>query len=199
MYPFFLGKPDSARLFVDRLLEVHPLEPMADVALAWIEWMEGRYDAALKHLNEGFEKHPEIRWFLFFKTQLLARKGDVEESLRVVEEAVKGDPSDGVGSLCSLFGSALKGDNEAFSDQLTETVRDTLWNDPECPFWMAGWTALLNRVDDSIEWLERALQRGWINYPLIAHDDPLLENVRGDPRFDRLMERLKPEWEGFEA
>jgi non-specific serine/threonine protein kinase len=198
IYPFFLGKPVTARSFADRLLEVDPLAPMGHVPSAWIDWMEGSYEQALAHLDAGHKINPQVGWYLFFKTQILARMGNIDGCLQVVDEAVEGHPSDGVGPLCSLFRSALVGDEAAFLEQL-EGMRETLWTDPECPFWMAGWTALLGRVDDSIEWLERALERGWINYPLIAHDDPFLESVRSDPRFVQLMERLKPEWEGFEA
>jgi len=198
MSSLFLGQPAAAKPVAKRLVEVDPLFPMRVVPLAWIDWMEGRYDAALKHLDTSLEECPEFRWPLFFKTQLLARKGEMEESLGVIEVALKEDPTDTVASLCSLFRAVTKGDDAGFSEQLTDSLRELLWNDPECPFWMAGWTALLGRHQESVEWLGRAVERGWINYPLMARDDPFLEKVRGDPGFLELMERVKPEWEGFD-
>jgi hypothetical protein len=51
----------------------------------------------------------------------------------------------------------------------------------------------------SLEFLENAVNRGLINYPLISEIDPLLENIRGEERFKKLMERVKYEWENFEV
>jgi hypothetical protein len=47
--------------------------------------------------------------------------------------------------------------------------------------------------------LEYATSRGFINYPFLNEYDPLLENIRGEPRFKKLMERVKHEWENFEV
>jgi non-specific serine/threonine protein kinase len=199
MYSLFLGKPAAAKPITARLIEVDPLTPLRHVLLTWIDWMEGRYESALAHLDNSLKECPEFRWPLFFKTQLLARTGEAKESLRVVEHTLKQDSSDGVAALCSLFRSALNGDDPGFSRQLTDPMKDLLWNDPEGPFWMAGWSALLGREKEAIDWLERALDRGWINYPLFARDDPFLESIREETRFIKLVERVRPEWEGFEA
>jgi len=39
----------------------------------------------------------------------------------------------------------------------------------------------------------------WINYPFLSRIDPWLETIRGDPRFEALMARVRHEWEAFEA
>jgi hypothetical protein len=43
------------------------------------------------------------------------------------------------------------------------------------------------------------LEIGAINYPFLATLDPWLANIRGDARFQKLMERVKYEWEHFEV
>jgi hypothetical protein len=62
---------------------------------------------------------------------------------------------------------------------------------------MAGWFALVNERERALDWLEHWVDRGSINYPMLAHGDPLLQPLRGEPRFQRLLDRVRPEWERF--
>ncbi len=38
---------------------------------------------------------------------------------------------------------------------------------------------------------------GFINYLFMSKHDPFLENLRGDERFETLMEKAKAAWEQF--
>jgi hypothetical protein len=71
-----------------------------------------------------------------------------------------------------------------------EIIADLSW-------YLANCFALINDETESLNWLERAVDKGLINYRLLSRDDPFLENVRGDTRFGKLMERVKHEWEHF--
>lgn len=50
----------------------------------------------------------------------------------------------------------------------------------------------------ALDWLERAVELGLANHPYLSRIDPLLENVRGEPRFQEIMERVEAEWRAFE-
>jgi len=58
--------------------------------------------------------------------------------------------------------------------------------------------SLLDAKKEALDWLENAVNRGFLNYPLFSERDPFLENIRGEERFKKLMERVKYEWEHFE-
>ena len=49
-----------------------------------------------------------------------------------------------------------------------------------------------------MDWLENAINRGFINFPFLNQYDSFLDNIRGEERFKRLMERVKYDWERFE-
>jgi hypothetical protein len=49
-----------------------------------------------------------------------------------------------------------------------------------------------------LKWLENAIDRGFINYPFIREHDHFLENVRGEERFDKLLEKVEREWRTLE-
>ena len=72
--------------------------------------------------------------------------------------------------------------------------------DEHCSWQMADCYALLDQKVEALDWLEHAsLNRGFINYPLLAEKDPWLANLRGEERFQKLMEQVKYEWEHFEV
>ena len=60
--------------------------------------------------------------------------------------------------------------------------------------------AVLNgEADQALEWLEHGLEIGLINYPFLAEQDRFLESLHSDTRFQKLMVRVKKEWEEFEG
>jgi len=63
---------------------------------------------------------------------------------------------------------------------------------------MAAFCAMIDARDQAIDWLERAARRGFINYPMLAEYDPFLKRLRGEPRFARLLDEVKREWESLE-
>jgi hypothetical protein len=48
---------------------------------------------------------------------------------------------------------------------------------------------------EALDWIENAVRRGYLNYPLLAVHDPLLEPARAEPRFKALLEAVRPQWE----
>ncbi len=66
-------------------------------------------------------------------------------------------------------------------------------------FFMAECYALIDEKEKALEWLEIAVNCGYINYPFLNEFDPFFSNIHGEPRFQKLMERVKYEWEHFEV
>jgi len=63
---------------------------------------------------------------------------------------------------------------------------------------VAAGLSLVGAKEEALDWLENAVNRGFINYPLFQCDR-FLDNIRGEERFKKLMERAKYEWEHFEV
>ena len=47
--------------------------------------------------------------------------------------------------------------------------------------------------NEALYWLENAVNLGFINYPFFNDYDPLLDNIREEERFRKLMKRVKKE------
>jgi hypothetical protein len=64
---------------------------------------------------------------------------------------------------------------------------------------LAGAYARAGDIDNAIRWLEVAVDRGFINHPFLTRVDPSLDNLRGEPRFQQLMEVVRERWQRFEV
>ena len=53
--------------------------------------------------------------------------------------------------------------------------------------------ALAGRVDEAIHWFENTVRIGTINYPFLSRHDWMLDSLRGDERFDKLLEQVRTE------
>jgi hypothetical protein len=58
---------------------------------------------------------------------------------------------------------------------------------------------LIDEKERALDWLERDVDLGMINYPLMNELDPFLKNIRGEERFRKLMARVKKEWDEFQV
>ncbi|MFQ5652033.1 MAG: hypothetical protein ACE5IY_19040 [bacterium] len=88
---------------------------------------------------------------------------------------------------------------EKTCQEMTPDFQETCQRDPTFGHHLAGIFSLLDEKDEALIWLEHAVNSGFINYPLLAERDPFLENIRGEERFQKLMVRVKVEWENFEV
>jgi hypothetical protein len=51
----------------------------------------------------------------------------------------------------------------------------------------------------ALDWLDNTVNRGFIPHPYFRDHEPFFGKLRGDQRFEALMERVKREWEPFEV
>jgi non-specific serine/threonine protein kinase len=90
----------------------------------------------------------------------------------------------------------LKDRDKAFF-VITPKFQEACLRDGDWSYYVAALLSLLDAKKEALDWLENAVDRGFINYPLLAEKEPFLANIRGEPRFQKLMERVKYEWEHF--
>ncbi len=64
---------------------------------------------------------------------------------------------------------------------------------------MARIYAMVDKRQQALDWLENAVNRGFINYPCLSKYDLVLTSLHSEPRFQKLMVRVKEEWKAFES
>ena len=80
---------------------------------------------------------------------------------------------------------------------VTQDVIDAANQQPFISRDIAGYYSMIGHMDEALSWVENAINMGYINYPFLAFHHPFYENVRKEPRFKELLDKVKPKWESF--
>ncbi|TRZ92995.1 hypothetical protein D4R89_00385 [bacterium] len=194
----FVGKPSAALPLLGRLKKADPLNPGIYSFQGLIHLFSGQYRLALDPFRKWYQSDPDNPAKEYFYALILAYNKVYEEAFSIIEKCAKADPNNAVSKFGLLLKYGLQKDRENAFQIMTPDFRKTCQRDCEWSYYVAGAFALLDEKKEALDWLENAVNRGFINYPFINEYDSFLENIRGDPRFKKLMERVKYEWEHFE-
>jgi hypothetical protein len=92
----------------------------------------------------------------------------------------------------SVLGAALRGDRNAVRGALIDPVTRTAFRiDKELAWVVSAACAMVGDTDEALGWLSAAIDMGFINHRFFAEHDPFFVTLRGDPRFDGLMDRAR--------
>jgi serine/threonine protein kinase/tetratricopeptide (TPR) repeat protein len=196
-YGFHAGKPAAAAAIAEKLVSLDPVPVGNHLVRVYACWAADDFTQALAVLEDMRRREPSLRIINLHRMHMLARLGRNDEACMAAEETLEEDNEDAFAREVTAFRHALCGEREALLASLAGPGQSYLWNDPETPEWAAGWLALVGEKEKALDWLEHWIDRGSSNYPMLAHGDPLLQSLRGEPRFQRLLDRIRPEWEQF--
>jgi tetratricopeptide (TPR) repeat protein len=194
------GRTSAALPLVERLLAIDPLNPYTHWAAAWVHEMQGEFELALDPYQRMHSMAPDNPILRVFHGQTLAFSGRLDEACSMLDPLVGETPQTTFELVASLFKAALQGEEPKALESIPEELKARLLRDEIVSWWMAECCALFDERQRALGWLEHAaLSRGFINYPFLSETDPFLKNLRGEEQFEQLMDRVRYEWEHFEA
>jgi TolB-like protein len=192
-----VGRTDEAREHGDRALD--PLWWPAQAGSFYADLCDGDYDSALAkiigmHTVSGDNPVADL-WL----GVCLVYAGRSDEAAAPLDRAAAA----GVGIFsvtATCLGAMVSGDREAMRAVLADPgTRDALEMATELTWLVAAASAAVGDLDEALYWLSRAIEMGFINHRFFAEVDPFLAKLRGDPRFEELMERASAKQREIEA
>jgi serine/threonine protein kinase len=193
---YAVGKMDAALPLMNKAMELDPLDPLVRWLPVVLDHGTGRFDEAADFV---WHQLPPLPHFDFFHATSLTHARRFDEARALIVERVSDESDDGFAQMCRLIKAAIDNEPEQALSLLThDETRRTLRRDPIWSYYAASFSALGGLSDTALDWLENAIERGFINYPMIAEHDPFLTTLRGQSRYDELLERVRREWEVFE-
>jgi serine/threonine protein kinase/tetratricopeptide (TPR) repeat protein len=193
------GKTTAAAPLVEKLLEIDPLNTITYSLPGYLDVLEGRFDKAPESYRKMYQmdsQNPVSMWFYAWALIFAERK---KEAYVLIDELTK-KASGSVYALLGLFIKyALQGKKakakQAIEPELEKAARGVEYLSRD----MAHGYALIKEKKKALDWLENAIDRGFIAYPFLNDHDPFLDDIRGEERFKKLIQRVKNEWENFEV
>ena len=188
----------SLRSF-DRMVRLNPNElVVTSYNRARIFMYQQRYDVALRELDQGAELEPDHPLIKTIRARVLYYRGEVEAAAQLIQQVLERHPKmDGIRPILAICLSAL-GKHELANQQLTERVKIAASADHDISYWLASAYLLQGRQVLALEWLEKAINLGNENY-LWFESDPNWSDLYADPRFQKLMQRIKASLQMREA
>jgi tetratricopeptide (TPR) repeat protein len=198
---FILGQTATIRSAARTLLQVDPLSPFSHLTMLLVGLMdEGPTGPTVLASGEAaYRLDPDnylVRWW---HNLALVGSQRFDEAQASVDRWVDEAPGQPMPMSCCFWLNAVRGRKDAALACIDDGWIRPLWEDYWSPLTMAEGFASIGDSVESLKWLERGVEKGWINYQYLARTDPWLEGIRGDPRFGDLMVRVKREWEAFEV
>jgi serine/threonine protein kinase/tetratricopeptide (TPR) repeat protein len=191
-YTFLLA---SRGAFGDALVEGHTaieLDPgsvSARRSLAWCYYYARRYEQTRYHLDRAIEMNPNAEENYRVLGLTLAIEGEFEEAIRVLNEAVA-MPDAGTYTRATLGYALARAGRRDDALRLLLDLESRAEAEYVSPAAYATILIGLGNVEGAIEWAEHSLEdrRGWLAYLRV---NPLLDPLRGHPRFESLIRRMR--------
>ena len=192
------GRPALARALMERLQRVDPLTSVNVLMGGMVAMFDGNYPEALTWTQRSIDIDPANPTPRMMHAMMLAANGRRDESLAILDGVARDTSPMAWARLAPALACALRNDRDGLLRVMTPELRAAVKWDEIFAWWTADCFALVNERDAAMDFLERAVEFGFINLPWLSQHEPLLANVRAEGRFVRLMERVRKAWEAFE-
>ena len=187
----YVGRLAEAAAMGERVIAMDPMCPMSYKPLELAYWLGGRFDAALTVWDRACRVDPGNPIVRLIGVHLLIPMGRHEEAIAMAERGEQEEQPTILHRLALLWRYALVGDREKALSWMTPEALQTCRRDFSYSWYMACAFVMLGDTDSALDWLENAIECGFLNHRYLGEIDPILAPLRGDPRFQALMARAR--------
>ena len=194
-----IGRMDEARRCADEAVERDPLTWITPFGRCVVDLFDGRFDTALQGFRRWMDREmgiPAFPWW--WLGQALAFAGKEAEAVSAFQEGARSEPGQFT-DMCGLGALAFSGEGaKALLWFETSSLPEVAVHDEVYPAFVSTCFARLGELDLALRWLEQAIRWGFVNPRFHGEYNPFLAPLRGDPRFQALMEMAQEQTRAIE-
>jgi TolB-like protein len=194
----FAGKRSLVSPLVERARQIDPLTAARASIQFDIYMSDGKYDLLLAFSKKWYESDPGSPMSQAAYAMALSYNDRFKESLPIINRLAETSPDNVVTKFALLAKYGMLKDREKAFQILTPDFQKTCRRDYQWSYNVAEGLAAVGAKKEALDWLENAISRGFLDYQSMERDF-LLDNIRGEERFKKLVERAKYDSDHFEV
>ena len=183
-----LGQFDRAIVEGKRAVELDPLSSINNADLGLIYIHARRYDDAIAQLHKTIELDPHFYTAPYYLGLAFQLKGQFPDAISAYQKAVElNDDPENLAYLGQAYARAGRRDEaQTILGRLTQEAKSRYVS----AYGLAVLLLALGEKDRAMDELERAYREGAGNDIFTIKVDPMLDDLRGQPRFEALAQRI---------
>lgn len=190
----YAGMYEDAIEDFSKVIELYPTSGYGYYNRGWCYELSGNDEEAMTNYNEGLEIDKTYPYLFLMRGELRLKQGNLGGAKEDFEMVVKLDTSVTDGSCRHYALHFLGKDNEA-----KEWMDNLIAEDPDDSgnyYDMACLYSRMGKLDEAVDALRTAFEKGYRRFPHIENDDDL-DPIRSLPSFIELMDEYRLKHENF--
>ena len=180
-----LGNNEEARLHINRALELDPTFFYLYILSAQLYYNEGRLEESFRDCRKAIEINPYFHEGYWRAVRIYFRLGDELNAAEVIQGYLKREILKA--KYLKDFNDVIAG--SGFNGLLNLLIGLELEKSNPDPYFLAVWYILMGNKDKALDFLEKAVASRYVAIPMI-NNDPDFNQLRPEPRFQELIEKL---------
>src|SRR5258706_2810565 len=178
-----LGRMEDAIALYKQAIALDPLRANFHLGLGYELYVIGRYGEARAALREAAELNPQLSSLHLTRAEILLAEGRPQEALAEMAEET-GEWEKLTGEALAYHGTGRREESENALKKLIATHQS------DAAFQIAEVYAYRGDIENAFQWMDRAIRQRDPGAPE-AKTDPLMKNLRQDPRFAELLKKMR--------
>ena len=185
-----LNEDNAAALTVARqMIEREPLFYPARMNLGHLLLTQGDTAGAIREQQKILEQAPESPLGIWFLSRAYMNAGDLAKARATLERARSVNPKNYLVREAWALLLALEGKRQEALKEMDEEVLKFAAATFQATLEVAEFYAVLGETSKALEWLDRAVRNGDDRADWFRRD-PLLANIRKEPRFQQIVDSI---------